>query len=73
MGLLGVFSCYIVGAFSNDILVQKPLTEFFYMAIGLSALLSQHREVAPRQQGRPQLAAGTAPAGLLGSTKGKPG
>lgn len=44
LGLLGVFSCYIVGAFSNDILVQKPLTEWFYMAIGLSALLCQHRD-----------------------------
>lgn len=46
LGLLGVFTCYIVGAFSNDILVQKPLIEFFYMAIGLSALLSQHRDLA---------------------------
>ncbi len=44
LGLLGVFTSYIVGAFSNDILVQKPLTEFFYMAVGLSALLGQHRD-----------------------------
>jgi cell division protein FtsW (lipid II flippase) len=44
LGLLGIFTSYIVGAFSNDILVQKPLIEFFYMAVGLSALLGQHRE-----------------------------
>jgi hypothetical protein len=72
LGLLGVFSCYIVGAFSNDILVQKPLTEFFYMAIGLAALLSQHRDLTPATRARAQLGAGPAPAGLLGPAKGRP-
>jgi|GEM_PF-1470712 len=69
LGLLGVFTCYIVGSFSNDILVQKPLTEFFYMAIGLSALLSQHREIAPAiaRRAAPALPHGLRPAGYLGS------
>jgi hypothetical protein len=44
LGLLGVFACYAVGAFSNDIFVQKPIGEWFYVAIGLSMLLGQFRE-----------------------------
>lgn len=45
LGLFGVFSCYAVGALSNDIYVQKPLSEWFYLAIGLAMLLGQTAEL----------------------------
>lgn len=45
LGLLGVFTAYAVGALSNDIYVQKPLAEWFYVAIGLALLLGQAREI----------------------------
>lgn len=41
LGLLGVFSCYLVGAASNDILVQKPLSEWFWIGAGVSMRLWQ--------------------------------
>lgn len=46
LGLLGVLSGYLVGAVSNDIFVQKPLSEWFYLALGLVMLLGQYRENA---------------------------
>lgn len=48
LGLFGVFVCYAVGALSNDIYVQKPLSEWFYLAIGLAMLLGQSRELSRR-------------------------
>lgn len=47
LGLFGVFTCYLVGAFSNDIFVQKPLSEWMYLAIGLAVLLGQSRTATP--------------------------
>lgn len=47
LGLFGVFTCYLVGAVSNDIFVQKPLSEWLYIAIGLSVLLAQSRSAVP--------------------------
>lgn len=47
LGLFGVFTCYLVGALSNDIFVQKPLSEWMYLAIGLAALLGQSRSALP--------------------------
>lgn len=47
LGLFGVFTCYMVGAFSNDIFVQKPLSEWMYLAVGLGLLLGQSGSVAP--------------------------
>lgn len=43
LGLFSVMTCFLVGAFSNDIYGQKPLSEFLYLALGLVALLGQHR------------------------------
>lgn len=45
LGLLGIFVTMFVGAFSNDIFVQKPLCEFIWVAVGLAMLLGQHRSV----------------------------
>ena len=47
LGLGGVLFAYFVGAFSNDIFVQKPLSEWLYLAMGLVVLLNQHREASP--------------------------
>ncbi|HEY9857134.1 MAG TPA: O-antigen ligase family protein [Stenomitos sp.] len=47
LGLFGVFTCYLVGALSNDIFVQKPLSEWLYIAAGLGVLLSQSRSAVP--------------------------
>lgn len=47
LGLFGVFTCYMVGAFSNDIFVQKPLSEWLYLATGLAVLLAQSRSAMP--------------------------
>ncbi|MBU6429929.1 MAG: O-antigen ligase family protein, partial [Cyanobacteria bacterium REEB65] len=41
LGLLGVFACYAIGAASNDILVQKPLSEWFWIAAGIAMRLWQ--------------------------------
>ncbi len=41
LGLFGVFTAYLIGAFSNDIFVQKPLSEWMYLAMGLALLLGQ--------------------------------
>ena len=51
LGLLSVLFALIVGAFSNDILAQKPISEFFWIAVGLVVLIGQHRPMAP--EGRP--------------------
>jgi hypothetical protein len=68
LGLFGVFVCYAVGALSNDIYVQKPLSEWFYLAIGLAMLLGQSAELVGR---RPSEQAGTDDkAGLKGSQPG---
>ncbi len=49
LGLLGVFAMYMAGSLSNDILVQKPLSEWVWLAIGISARLWQvsRGEAAP--------------------------
>ncbi|HEY9898612.1 MAG TPA: O-antigen ligase family protein [Pantanalinema sp.] len=52
LGLFGIFVCYAVGALSNDIYVQKPLSEWFYLAIGLAMLLGQSAELARRGPSR---------------------
>ncbi|MBO9540247.1 O-antigen ligase family protein [bacterium] len=52
LGLFGVFVCYAVGALSNDIYVQKPLSEWFYLAIGLAMLLGQSAELQRRSPPR---------------------
>lgn len=46
LGLGGVLAGYLVGAVSNDIFVQKPLSEWLYLALGLAMLLGQYRESA---------------------------
>ncbi|MNL73905.1 hypothetical protein D3C87_1994410 [compost metagenome] len=55
LGLFGIFVCYAVGALSNDIYVQKPLSEWFYLAIGLAMLLGQSGELSGRGPTRSRL------------------
>ena len=51
LGLLSVQFSLFAGAFSNDIHAQKPISEFFWIAIGLSMLIGQHQRQLP--QGAP--------------------
>lgn len=46
LGLLGVFALYVAGSFSNDILVQKPISEWVWLGAGLAARLWQLGEEA---------------------------
>ncbi|MEB3197576.1 MAG: O-antigen ligase family protein [Candidatus Sericytochromatia bacterium] len=65
LGLFSVLAAWLVGAFSNDIFAQKPIAEFFWMAVGLVVLLGQYRErsVAPvRRLWRRQPSAQAGPA-----------
>lgn len=47
LGILSVLVSLFVGAFSNDINSQKPISEFFWIMLGLSMLIGQHQ---PRAQ-----------------------
>jgi putative inorganic carbon (HCO3(-)) transporter len=44
LALVGTVAGLMVGAVSNDIFVQKPLAEFYPVALGLVAVLSRARE-----------------------------
>lgn len=46
LGCLSVLFALLVGAFSNDIIAQKPISEFFWLSLGLIALIGQHRPAA---------------------------
>jgi hypothetical protein len=51
LGVVAVLSAIFVGAFSNDINSQKPISEFFWIMLGLSMLIGQHqgaRRAAPQ-------------------------
>lgn len=48
LGLLSVQFSLFAGAFSNDIHAQKPIAEFFWIAIGLSMLIGQHQRQLPQ-------------------------
>ncbi|MEB3220590.1 MAG: O-antigen ligase family protein [Candidatus Sericytochromatia bacterium] len=41
LGLCGTLVALVVGAFSNDIIAQKPVAELFWVAAGLVALLAR--------------------------------
>lgn len=43
LGCLSVLFALLVGAFSNDIIAQKPISEFFWLSLGLIVLIGQHR------------------------------
>ncbi len=43
LGCLSVLAALLVGAFSNDIIAQKPISEFFWLSLGLIVLIGQHR------------------------------
>jgi cell division protein FtsW (lipid II flippase) len=43
LGVVSVLSAIAVGAFSNDINSQKPISEFFWIMLGLAMLIGQHR------------------------------
>ena len=61
LGVLSVLSAIFVGAFSNDINSQKPISEFFWIMLGLAMLLGQAQ---PRSRPRAlPLAAPTLPPG----------
>jgi hypothetical protein len=51
LGILSVLFAIFVGAFSNDINSQKPISEFFWIMLGLSMLIGQHQ---PRPQTLPR-------------------
>lgn len=59
LGLLGVFAMYVAGCMSNDILVQKPLSEWVWLAAGIAARLWQLGLEARAARGGP----GTEAAG----------
>jgi hypothetical protein len=43
LGLFGVLFCLFTGGFSNDLHSQKPLAEFFWIALGLVMLIGQRQ------------------------------
>ena len=43
LGLLSVLACLVVGALSNDIIAQKPISEYYWMSLGLLVLIGQSR------------------------------
>lgn len=47
LGCLSVLFALLVGAFSNDIIAQKPISEFFWLSLGLIVLIGQHRPPQP--------------------------
>ena len=47
LGCFSVLFALLVGAFSNDIIAQKPISEFFWLSLGLIVLIGQHRPVPP--------------------------
>jgi len=62
LGLFGVLFCLFTGGFSNDLHSQKPLAEFFWIALGLVMLIGQRQGQAapvPRVQAYPALPPGT--------------
>lgn len=49
LGLFGTLCCLFIGSFSNDLHSQKPISEFFWIAMGLTMLIGQLRaQAAPR-------------------------
>jgi putative inorganic carbon (HCO3(-)) transporter len=65
LGLFGVLCCLFAGSFSNDLHAQKPISEFFWIALGLVMLIGQRQAQASRlvprlmlAQGRPMAASG---------------
>ncbi|HBN07356.1 MAG TPA: hypothetical protein DD435_01485 [Cyanobacteria bacterium UBA8530] len=53
LGLFAVLTAFGVGAFSNDIYGQKPISEFLFLAFGLVALLGQHRRMDGKKEDHP--------------------
>jgi putative inorganic carbon (HCO3(-)) transporter len=46
LGLFGILCCLFVGSFSNDLHAQKPISEFFWVALGLAMLIGQRQAQA---------------------------
>lgn len=59
LGIFSVLASIAVGAFSNDINSQKPISEFFWIMLGLAMLIGQHqgRSQAPHAPSAPLLLA----------------
>lgn len=53
LGLLSVLFCLVIGALSNDIIAQKPISEFYWISLGLLVLIGQHSSA--RSTGGPLL------------------